>query len=56
MSLFKTITKWIQADDKETPAARLITSGIRLTEFSFCLVFMIIGVTVVAERLFESIF
>lgn len=56
MSLFKTITKWIEADDKETSAARLITSGIRLTEFSFCLVFMIIGVTVVAERLFESIF
>jgi hypothetical protein len=56
MSLFKTITTWIEADDKKTPTARLITSGIRLTEFSFCLVFMIIGVTVVAERLFESIF
>lgn len=56
MSLFKTITKWIEADDAKTPTARLITSGIRLTEFSFCLVFMIIGVAVVAERLFESIF
>lgn len=56
MSLFKTITKCIEADDAKTPAARLITSGIQLTEFSFCLVFMIIGVTVVAERLFESIF
>lgn len=56
MSLFKTITTWIEADDKETPAARLITSGIRLTGFSFCLVFMIIGITVVAQRLFESIF
>lgn len=56
MSLFKTILTWIEADDEKTPTARLITSGIRLTEFSFCLVFMIIGVTVVAERLFESIF
>ena len=50
MSLFKTITKWIEADDEKTPI------GIRLTEFSFCLVFMIIGITVVAQRLFESIF
>lgn len=56
MSLFKTISTWIEADDEKTPTARLITSGIRLTEFSFCLVFMIIGITVVAERLFESIF
>lgn len=56
MSLFKTILTWIEADDAKTPAARLITSGIRLTGFNFCLVFMIIGVTVVAERLFESIF
>ena len=56
MSLFKTISTWIEADDAKTPTARLITSGIRLTELSFCLVFMIIGVTVVAQRLFESIF
>ena len=56
MSLFKTISTWIEADDEKTPTARLITSGIRLTEFSFCLVFMIIGVAVVAERLFENIF
>lgn len=49
MGLFNTVMNWMDTDD-------IKTSGIRLTEFSFCLVFMIIGVAVVAERLFESIF
>lgn len=49
MGLFKTVMNWWQVDDIKTAA-------IRLAEFSFCLVFMIIGVAVVAERLFENIF
>lgn len=49
MDLFKTVMNWWQVDDIKTAA-------IRLTEVSFCLLFMIIGITVVAQRLFEGIF
>lgn len=49
MGLFHTVMNWMDTDD-------IKTSAIRLIEVSSCLMFMIIGVTVVAQRLFEGIF
>lgn len=49
MSLFNTVMEWMNTDDNKT-------SAIRLMEVSACLLFMIVGVTAITQRLFESIF